>query len=859
VKEYPDECRDYISEEEFFSDEECCDPEETDVKSRYYCNEGQKECIDLSKASYCDLANYYYFAGSSIDTLAKEFVNFDSFGPPLVNYDDDFEAINYCRKRAKIARTRQNINRSINMLEKRTRKAKARARAERRREAEIKFGLSSKDASNSHERGYDCHPICYEDSRKHGGFPSFADCCEASYYCDHNPYCIDALWDRDAEEFYTILDLDDYEGHYADFAYAYLQRCHFGVEEMTPVTSLIDLEVDVTGREATISLNDNVGPSVDVGVLISETMQETLTLEIASTDNVPVTIESIEGDGVITVDNDFAGVTISGNDVLEVPVTFNLVEDEAVTGTVTVTSNDSENPVQEFSITAEGQGVPRIAVSVGEEGFDVTGASASINRIWGEGVSETIFTISNDGNSDLEVSTIVIENQPAYIELQGVPTNQNVAAGESFEVKAFFNPGDVTIDETFVMKIISSGIVSEVEVELAVQSGEALWREDNASVVEGSEKRFFIDLPFVVEPLTRLAVNIDSTSTGSASDINRSPVQFTDDLTASIIVAVVDDAAEEDDETITFNVLGRDSFTLTIPANDAAVNTGRIEADSEETIVINVAGNVPSTANNEDNADSSEGQIQVLMSGSSTSGATDVKVEIVADDSNEDLADPNFVVQLDTTSVDGDNNDNTDNGDSQATTRRYRTAGVSFVIELDEGVVLTDLIEVSTTYDCTIENPEDIILVLFDTEQDQWIPANDLCEVAPPAPLINADQCVITYSICHLTQFALAIAEEEETVATPSTPTTPTAPAAAVAETSSGASAEGEDETSGWVVTGVAAVLIVGLVAGIVVVAKKRSAKRKAAHQQTLAALESGDLSDASVASAASASDSVAS
>ncbi len=161
-------------------------------------------------------------------------------------------------------------------------------------------------------------------------------------------------------------------------------------------------------------------------------------------------------------------------------------------------------------------------------------------------------------------------------------------------------------------------------------------------------------------------------------------------------------------------------------------------------------------------------------------------------------------------------------------TRIKTSTGASFAIELDEGVVLTDNIQVTAPFKCNA-NRAKIVLMVFDKtngRSGRWIRASKLCTEAPPAPTFSSTACEAVFEICHLTQFAVGeiVAEEQDS--------TDEAPSGVVSGDVDGGSTEAEDEDK--IKGGYIAVIVLGamavVIAGTLVAwsQKKRGSKTKA-------------------------------
>ena len=221
----------------------------------------------------------------------------------------------------------------------------------------------------------------------------------------------------------------------------------------------------------------------------------------------------------------------------------------------------------------------------------------------------------------------------------------------------------------------------------------------------------------------------------------------------SVEVRVADDFIREDDETLELafaSVSG--TTTMTIPANDQFDSFGVLEdnaSNDEDVISVAVSGLKPQNARIEDASDTEAdlgfAVVKISPSDISSKGGA-VRVVIVEEETDE-YVDPNVDVVEDG--------------------KQHRVAGTSFAVELDGDAVLVRPISVDVKYRCGI--PADSLeLFVFNTELStpRWVPANSMC--APEdivAPEVLERECMATFTICHLTQFAVAESIASETIA----------------------------------------------------------------------------------------------
>ena len=125
----------------------------------------------------------------------------------------------------------------------------------------------------------------------------------------------------------------------------------------------------------------------------------------------------------------------------------------------------------------------------------------------------------------------------------------------------------------------------------------------------------------------------------------------------------------------------------------------------------------------------------VRADGESGSGSVNVRM-VASANSTMGTVDPNLVVTI------GGNT--------------YAKAGASFDIKLDPGNVLSNSIEAKVNYDCDVDT-ETLVLMLFDTEATPaaWVESDSKCNVTTAA-VVQPSTCEVTFTICHLTQFAVA-------------------------------------------------------------------------------------------------------
>lgn len=174
-------------------------------------------------------------------------------------------------------------------------------------------------------------------------------------------------------------------------------------------------------------------------------------IEISNTGNAILNILNISSDNPVFY-SDITSFDLEAGESQDVNVIFEPDDGGNFTGTLSIESNDPQNPVLEVSMQGEGI-LPQAVISVDSElNFDTT-------LVWE--TSQEILTVWNIGNIDLEVSDIILSNPVFEVNL----TSFTIEPGQSEDVTVSFSPDEeMTYEES--LQIISNDLGNPTMVNL---------------------------------------------------------------------------------------------------------------------------------------------------------------------------------------------------------------------------------------------------------------------------------------------------------------------------------------------------------------------------------------------------------
>jgi len=299
-------------------------------------------------------------------------------------------------------------------------------------------------------------------------------------------------------------------------------------------TSGTGLSPEITLPTVNLSLGDVNVPGVVSGMFT-----------IVNEGNAPLIVSSITSDNeVFTVSPQT--LTVEADTSAPVDVTFSPVVRGEQSATITILSNDADEP----SLTVQVSGTGRLS--------DMTVSSASIafGDVDAGSSSQRTFMITNNGNDTLQVTSII----SSHPEFTVTPSSASVTAGESVTVTVTFSP--VSMGER-------SGVITVVSGErtLTVQ-------------VNGIGRAPEIALSIITVIIGDVDVGSSGTGTFTITNEGNSPLTvgsissdndaFTVDQTAMTL-----NAGESEEVTVTFSpgVAGGQTAQLTVLSSDSDEGT----------------------------------------------------------------------------------------------------------------------------------------------------------------------------------------------------------------------------------------------------------------------------------------------
>ena len=505
-----------------------------------------------------------------------------------------------------------------------------------------------------------------------------------------------------------------------------------------------------------------------------------------------ITIDEIAVTNNLVLSSDLQSTEIAAGDSVSATVRLDLVSGESTSGTVTVTIDGSEFVIE---VRASGVLAPDVVVYVDDKRAG-QGSVAMPMSISGVSASTVPLAIVNSGGLGTTLEDIVVEptgTDAGDFALIASSTSMELAPSSTWRgVLTFVPRSDMGSGEATARVRISRTDSSEtmlVDVSAAFDS--LSWTvPDETTVFPRGVVSFTISLPAPVDAATSLVL-----VSGTASRDTDFTVETTiDGLTAVVSISVLGKA--QTGKTIGLGLIapGSPLVELTIvPLPVTADSFIPPASDSSQSVLLSASGLHPGSILTQEEKAALTGSVVVAIPPSAVSAPGRVVLTIV-EDATEAYADPDINIGVTERSA-------------------LRPGGVSFAIELEGGIVLTDDIEVTVSYDCDADSST-LTLLLFDTalSPPQWVPADSLCEDGEPrVPLLDDAECTATVSICHLTQFVLAqvvVSNDDDDAV----------PAAVTDAGTTGASASSDDDFPAlWLVSGcLALVVIVSIVVGLV-------------------------------------------
>ena len=224
-----------------------------------------------------------------------------------------------------------------------------------------------------------------------------------------------------------------------------------------------EVAIDLSGsaNEVPVPVVSIVPMAIDFGDLfVGENATESITISNFGTATLIVDQVTVEGAGFGI---QFEGrVELEPDDGIEIPVTFAPEDDGVFEGTVTVSSNDEENPEVEVGLLGTGNWFPIIRVN--PDAFD-------FGRVAVGELGEETLTIINDGLAELNVELTIDDN---YFNFEGA-SEFIIDPESSTEVNVTFLPEEAGNSQGTLIINSDDRENGEIEVNLA---GEGFYHPD---------------------------------------------------------------------------------------------------------------------------------------------------------------------------------------------------------------------------------------------------------------------------------------------------------------------------------------------------------------------------------------------
>ena len=203
---------------------------------------------------------------------------------------------------------------------------------------------------------------------------------------------------------------------------------------------------------------------------------ETFTITNAGGADLEVTLV-LAGDDVFTLFSE--AETLGEGESADIEVVFTPGESIDYSATITIATNDADNPSATVALSGTGEAAPEF-----EADLELSSDTIEFDDTTVGGTSEMTLTISNSGDADL-TSSIAIDGDAFTLDTEG--DLADLAPGESVEVTVVFAPTDV-IDYTGTITVTSNGGDDTVDLSgsgLAVGSPVRIGVDENGNDLFG--------------------------------------------------------------------------------------------------------------------------------------------------------------------------------------------------------------------------------------------------------------------------------------------------------------------------------------------------------------------------------------
>ena len=421
-----------------------------------------------------------------------------------------------------------------------------------------------------------------------------------------------------------------------------------------------------------------------------------------------------------------------------IAVALTLAVGEPTIGRLEVETNDVDVPVRVIEFRASSKPVLDVSVTFGATALGPDEPLVLEAVLPGTTQARGTISIANTGNVDATVESVAFGSSVEGLTLGSFENGVVLAPGASELVQITYNPTSVVPFSASVMSVVVADL-DPIEFQVQTSALALKWASGSAAISRTVAEGQTFSLAAVVPASVGDDVQVVSLRSvaGDAATVNTDfGLQVDrDGESLTIRVSIVDDDVEEPAETFVVQLAAGPSATIVIRASDLAEDSAAVGDDETEPVMLAATGLKPSSVRNSGKAQAS---VRVTVSRQDLSRASNMRV-VMVEEATSDYVDPNFSV-----------------ADVEDSSKLLATAGASFAIELDNGAVLSDHIEVETDYEC-LSDVNNVVLVLFDTTSGTWMPATLFCDSPPPSPVFDEDACSAVFTVCHLTQFAVAL------------------------------------------------------------------------------------------------------
>jgi len=215
-----------------------------------------------------------------------------------------------------------------------------------------------------------------------------------------------------------------------------------------PKTAIAHYREDKAGPDISVSPRN-----IDFGVVRVDSSAQT-TLEISNWGNVELVVSNISSD-----DDQFSvspdSLTVPAGESRDVTVTFTPKTADSQSDTLTVESNDTDEPVVQVFLSSGGTPIISLPIiSLSETSHDFSEVNIGDSSDW-------TLVVSNLGAADLVVENVTVLKLPEWLEWDDVSLPATIASGESMTVKMSFEPvydaavwsdeGSLSIEDTLII------------------------------------------------------------------------------------------------------------------------------------------------------------------------------------------------------------------------------------------------------------------------------------------------------------------------------------------------------------------------------------------------------------------------